>query len=96
MVLTKAELMDALSAHLASGTQCLAYTYREGIYHSLDIFIANWEPDWQYGGRRTNDLLFYFSDQGASDRKLRLGAVAVPQIYDQHFITDITEHMCFE
>ncbi len=95
-VLTKAELIEALTTHLAPGTQCLAYTYREGEINGLEIFIANWEPDWQYGSRRTNDLFFYFSDQRTPDTGFSLYAVAVPHAEDQYYVTDIFEQMCFE
>jgi hypothetical protein len=95
-VLTKAELIDALSTHIAPGTQCLAYTYRAGEINGLYIFIANWEPDWQYLGRRTNDLLLSFSDQHTPDIGLSLDAVAVPHTMDQYYVADFLEHMCFE
>jgi hypothetical protein len=88
--------MDALSTHIAPGTQCLAYTFRDGEIRSLEIFIANWEPDWQYGSRRTNDLLFSFSDQHTPDTGLSLDAVAIPHTMDQYYVTDFLEQMCFE
>jgi hypothetical protein len=95
-VLTRDELMDALSTHIAPGTQCLAYTIRGGEIRSLEVFIANWEPDWQYGSRRTNDLFFYFSYKSTSDTGFLLHAVAVPHTMDQYYVTDCLEHMCFE
>jgi predicted small lipoprotein YifL len=94
--LTKDELIKTLTVHLAQGTQCLAYTFRDGEINSLDIFMANWEPNWEYGGRRTNDLIFHFNDQFTPDSGLSLYAVAVPYAIDQYYVAEIFDHMCFE
>ena len=87
-------LIRNFQQHVGPETQCLAYTYRPGEINSLDVFIANWGVDWDFG-RRSNDLIVHFSDQFTPETGFALYAISIPYPIDQYAVLTMFETPCF-